>query len=117
MPKSVTSSKTTAKASDSKKAVTTETKAVVSTKKKVPLTAPSPALTVAAPKAVEKTPAKKTTISIMSEHTESTSSTAKTTESIATRAYLLWEEDGCQHGRHEEYWLEAEKLLKSKVHK
>jgi hypothetical protein len=117
MPKSVTSNKTTAKASDTKKAVAAETKAVVSTKKKAPLTAPSPALATAAPKAVAKTAAQKNTISIMPEHTEPTSSAAKTTESIAARAYLLWEEGGCQHGRHEEYWLEAEKLLKSKAQK
>ena len=34
------------------------------------------------------------------------------TEEIATRAYLLWEQRGCPHGRDVELWVEAESQLK-----
>ena len=30
----------------------------------------------------------------------------------AVRAYLIWEEEGRPHGRHEAHWLQAEKQLK-----
>jgi len=35
------------------------------------------------------------------------------TEEIATRAYLLWEQRGRPHGRDVELWVEAESQLKS----
>lgn len=35
-----------------------------------------------------------------------------TTESIASRAYTLWEKDGRPAGRDVEYWLRAESQLK-----
>lgn len=35
-----------------------------------------------------------------------------TTESIAARAYLLWEQAGRPHGRDVEYWLQAETQIK-----
>lgn len=58
--------------------------------------------------------------------TESIKATAKSEEktarpaplneqAIATSAYLLWEEEGYQHGRHEEYWLRAEEELKKQL--
>ncbi|WP_374191228.1 DUF2934 domain-containing protein [Caballeronia sp. S22] len=36
-----------------------------------------------------------------------TSSLALAEEHIRTRAYLLWEADGCAHGRDDHYWREA----------
>lgn len=35
-------------------------------------------------------------------------------EQIALRAYYLFIENGCQHGRDQEYWFQAEKDLGSK---
>ncbi len=32
-------------------------------------------------------------------------------ERIRERAYHLWQEDGCPHGRDTEYWIRAEELL------
>jgi len=36
-------------------------------------------------------------------------------ESIAERAYLLWEAAGYEHGRHEEHWHAAEKQLQEQL--
>jgi hypothetical protein len=36
-----------------------------------------------------------------------TSNLALAEEHIRTRAYLLWEADGCAHGRDDHYWREA----------
>jgi hypothetical protein len=120
----VTSNKTTGTTADKKKTVGSEKNAVGSKTKKAPLTAPSPALATkavaakeVAPKAVAQPSAKKPAISMLPDHDQPKLSAPISAESIATRAYLLWEEDGCQHGRHDEYWLRAEQLLKSKAHK
>lgn len=37
-----------------------------------------------------------------------------TQEQIAVRAYYLFIENGCQHGRDQEYWFQAEKEAGSK---
>jgi len=78
------------------------------TKKTVPTTAKKPAAktTVAAParaiatvkKSAKAAPAKRSEI---------------TSESIASRAYSLWEQQGRPHGKDLELWLQAEKQLKS----
>lgn len=39
-----------------------------------------------------------------------------TTETIAARAYSLWEKDGRPPGRDLEYWLQAESQLKQQSH-
>lgn len=31
---------------------------------------------------------------------------------VAERAYQLWQQDGYRHGRNEQHWFEAERLLK-----
>lgn len=36
---------------------------------------------------------------------------APSTEEIATRAYELFLQEGCQHGHHLEHWLKAEREL------
>lgn len=35
------------------------------------------------------------------------------TNSIRQKAYELWKKDGCKQGRDLEYWLKAEKTVKS----
>jgi Protein of unknown function (DUF2934) len=70
-----------------------------------------------APKAASQSSATKAAISILPDRNESVTSTkidspAISAEQIAERAYLLWEASGYEHGRHEEHWLNAEKLLK-----
>ncbi|GAA0554646.1 hypothetical protein FHS83_001769 [Rhizomicrobium palustre] len=34
-----------------------------------------------------------------------------TDDEIRTRSYLLWESEGCQHGKDAEYWLRAKEEL------
>lgn len=36
-----------------------------------------------------------------------------TDDEIRTRSYLLWEREGCQNGKSEEYWLRAKIELES----
>lgn len=40
-----------------------------------------------------------------------------TTESIASRAYTLWEQAGCPQGCDLDHWLQAESQLKQRFHK
>ena len=35
-----------------------------------------------------------------------------TPEQVAERAYQIWQESGCPHGRDWEHWLQAERELK-----
>ncbi len=35
-------------------------------------------------------------------------------EKIAIRAYEIWQESGCQHGKHEEHWYRAERELRAR---
>ena len=37
---------------------------------------------------------------------------AEREERIRQRAYLLWEADGCPHGRDQEFWERAEFLVR-----
>ena len=37
-------------------------------------------------------------------------------ERIAAKAYDLWEERGCRHGRDLEDWLDAEAFVKKEIH-
>lgn len=37
------------------------------------------------------------------------------TEYIKVKAKELWEKDGCKQGRDLDYWLQAEKIVKSQV--
>ena len=37
------------------------------------------------------------------------------TECIKVKAKELWEKDGCKQGRDLDYWLQAEKVVKSKT--
>lgn len=39
---------------------------------------------------------------------------APTEEEIARAAYFLWEQEGCPHGRNEDFWYRAMELLKQK---
>lgn len=41
----------------------------------------------------------------------STANSPSLSQSIAERAYQIWQERGCQHGRDKEDWLAAEKEL------
>jgi Protein of unknown function (DUF2934) len=36
-------------------------------------------------------------------------------ENVRLRSYLIWEHEGCQHGRDREYWLRAEQELKQEM--
>ena len=36
---------------------------------------------------------------------------------IRVKAKELWEEDGCKQGRDLDYWLQAEKIIKSQMKK
>ncbi len=38
-------------------------------------------------------------------------------ECIRKKAYELWEQDGCKPGRDLNYWLHAEKTVKTKIKK
>jgi hypothetical protein len=55
------------------------------------------------------------TMTIMSDHhpnaVDSPPRSRVTNEAIAERAYELWEQQGCQHGRHLENWRDAEHEL------
>jgi len=44
-----------------------------------------------------------------------TRTTIPTNEEIQTRSYLLWEREGCQHGKSEEYWLRAKTELEAEA--
>ncbi len=102
MKNTVTSGKTTGSTAEKKQAAASEGKA-------------------AAPRAVAKTKlaaAKETlkaaSVSVAPEISEAPAQAVKnifSQEQIATQAYLLWEATGYEHGRHEEHWLNAEKLL------
>jgi len=37
------------------------------------------------------------------------------TECIKVKAKELWEKDGCKQGRDLDYWLQAEKIVKSQT--
>lgn len=39
------------------------------------------------------------------------------TDYIEVKARELWEKDGCKQGRDLDYWLEAEKIVKSQMKK
>ncbi len=39
------------------------------------------------------------------------------TEYIKIKARELWEKDGCKQGRDLDYWLQAEKIVKSQTRK
>jgi hypothetical protein len=39
------------------------------------------------------------------------------TNDIRIKAKELWEKDGCQQGRDLDYWLQAEKIVKSQTKK
>ncbi len=38
-----------------------------------------------------------------------------TEEQIRERSYLLWEREGCQHGKSEEYWQRAKTELETEL--
>lgn len=43
------------------------------------------------------------------------SCSADVTECIKAKAKELWQKDGCKQGRDLDYWLQAEKIVKSKT--
>lgn len=43
--------------------------------------------------------------------------TEPTHEQIAARAHELYERSGHQHGRHDEFWLEAERQLRDELNR
>ena len=69
--------------------------------------AAKPAVAIAAPKAAPKAPAKAPAAPAPAPRREITS------ESIAARAYQLWDQQGRPQGRDLELWLKAEQQLKS----
>ena len=40
---------------------------------------------------------------------------APSEEEIRTRSYLLWEREGCQEGKSQEYWLRAKQELEAEL--
>lgn len=40
---------------------------------------------------------------------------APTDDEIRTRSYLLWEREGYQHGKDQEYWLRAKTELEAEI--
>ena len=36
-------------------------------------------------------------------------------QAIQSRAYELWQSEGCQHGRDQHYWMAAEKEIKNSL--
>lgn len=38
-----------------------------------------------------------------------------TDDEIRNRSYLLWESEGCQHGKDQEYWLRAKTELEAEI--
>ena len=64
-----------------------------------------------APKTVAKPAAKIETAPAKAVAKEVTPTATICAESIAERAYLLWEATGYEHGRHDEHWHAAEKQL------
>jgi len=45
------------------------------------------------------------------------SGSSNISESIQKKAYELWEKDGRKHGCDMQYWLQAEKIIKSQTKK
>jgi len=39
------------------------------------------------------------------------------TDCIKSKAKELWEKDGCKQGRDQDYWLQAEKIVKRQMKK
>ncbi len=66
--------------------------------------------------AIKETAIKEAKVTIISEEPKTAAPKASQVfdhSDVATKAYLLWEEEGYQHGKDREYWLKAESLLKS----
>jgi hypothetical protein len=106
MKTTITSEKPTGVTADKKKAVASVADA--------PRTVIKPSTKRTSAKQVE---AEQTAISVVQQLDQSTVAAQAVTADIAAQAYLLWEADGYQHGKHEEHWLKAEQLLTSKARK
>lgn len=132
MEKTITTKKPASASKDEKKAAVSQTKtAVFSTKAtatatktaatstKAPTTSTKTAVTsakevnpTAAQAAQPKTAPQEARITLINDESGTIPALAIDSQAVATRAYLLWEQEGYQHGRDREYWLRAEELLK-----